>query len=356
MRKRKYVEKETNLIESAWNPKETVIIKTEITPIDILLDGGIELGSKIMLLGDSGIGKSTITLQICEKICSQGYKVLYVDTENSVSESLVNNIGLSSYINNLEEKEGGVFIHKASSYLEVEKIIDKYLNSKETKISIVIIDSFAGLVNDCYTNIGEKHQSCINSNTNFESRPATIFMSKYSALASKYKVAFIYTNQYRMKVGFVGNQNLSTLKEYGPKAVRYNIDTLLKISKHTDKKDEEKVEFDDSVRLDFKVDKSNKLKPNTINTCYLEYGYGINEVMQFITDLIRNNIIYKNTSYYTITVDKTEHKFKGIKELYIYICQEYDYIKSIIEVSQSKYSESQDEFDESKIELENSND
>ena len=322
---RKKVErKNANLLESAWNPADTTIIETDLKPIDTLLGGGIELGTKIMLLGESASGKTTISLQMCERLCSHGYTVLYIDTENTVSESLINNIGLNKYLNNSSKNNGCMFIYKISSYKDVETIIDQYLNDEQIKISAIFIDSFAGLINDCYTEIDNKHQSIVNSNTNFESRPASLFMAKYSALTSRYKVALVMTNQYRMKLDFRNNQSSS--KEFGPKAVKYNTDTLIKISQHSYLKDEFKLEFDNSVKLDLKIVKSNKMRPDTVCSCYLEYGNGINEIMLFIEDMLRNNIIEKSGAYYTITIDGNAYKFHGINEMYNFVCSKYEYL------------------------------
>ena len=55
---------------------------TEISELDRVLGGGIVKGSLILLGGDPGIGKSTILLQICRKLCSS-LKILYVSGEES---------------------------------------------------------------------------------------------------------------------------------------------------------------------------------------------------------------------------------------------------------------------------------
>lgn len=54
-----------------------------ITEIDRVLGGGIVPGSLLLLTGEPGIGKSTLTLQIANQISEAGKHVLYVSGEES---------------------------------------------------------------------------------------------------------------------------------------------------------------------------------------------------------------------------------------------------------------------------------
>lgn len=60
-------------------------ISTGIGELDRVLGGGFVQGSLILLGGEPGIGKSTLILQICEKI-NTGKKVLYVSGEESAEQ------------------------------------------------------------------------------------------------------------------------------------------------------------------------------------------------------------------------------------------------------------------------------
>lgn len=57
-------------------------IKTGINEFDRVLGGGIVDGSLVLISGDPGIGKSTILLQICQRLGEQK-KILYVSGEES---------------------------------------------------------------------------------------------------------------------------------------------------------------------------------------------------------------------------------------------------------------------------------
>lgn len=63
-----------------------VRLSTNISEFDRILGGGFVQGSLTLLAGDPGIGKSTITLQTCGRICESGKKVLYVSAEESAGQ------------------------------------------------------------------------------------------------------------------------------------------------------------------------------------------------------------------------------------------------------------------------------
>lgn len=65
---------------NSYEGKEAVRIHTGIDELDRVLGGGLVKGSLVLLGGEPGIGKSTLILQLCDKIKGEG-KVLYVSGE-----------------------------------------------------------------------------------------------------------------------------------------------------------------------------------------------------------------------------------------------------------------------------------
>jgi DNA repair protein RadA/Sms len=58
-------------------------VSSGVTEFDRVLGGGIVPGSLILIGGDPGIGKSTLLLQVADKLSGEGARVLYVSGEES---------------------------------------------------------------------------------------------------------------------------------------------------------------------------------------------------------------------------------------------------------------------------------
>jgi DNA repair protein RadA/Sms len=59
---------------------------TGIAELDRVLGGGLVPGSMLLIGGEPGIGKSTLTLQVCDRLARAGAKVLYVTGEESAEQ------------------------------------------------------------------------------------------------------------------------------------------------------------------------------------------------------------------------------------------------------------------------------
>lgn len=106
---------------------ESKRIKTKIAELDRVLGGGIVNGSLVLVGGDPGIGKSTLLLQISDKISSDK-KVLYVTGEESCEQ-----IKLRASRLNIQNEN--LLVH-AETNLDI--ILDSALNINP---EVIIIDS-----------------------------------------------------------------------------------------------------------------------------------------------------------------------------------------------------------------------
>lgn len=299
------------------NKKKHQIVKTGIKSLDYILGGGIELGSKIQIVAEASTGKSTLALQISKNFCKNKLNVLYVDTENSITSELLKSTGCIDYCDIDSEEIGEFVLLKESDFNTVNDKLDKCIKSKY--FQLIIVDSLASMVSNCYIDNNSKGEivSLTNNNTNFESRPLNLFINKYSNLANKYNIAILYVNQYRNKVD---PKNGTILKEFGNKIVRYNSDMVIKIKKDkegiwqdengifSNDKETNKNKLPTHAKLNFVLDKSNKMVTGTSVDTYIKYGYGIDEMLDDTIDKVRNNEIRKDGKYYTLPGELKQHE------------------------------------------------
>ena len=114
--------------------KDGTRISTGISELDRVLGGGLVKGSLVLVGGEPGIGKSTLILQLCDKINGDG-KVLYVSGEESAEQIKIRADRLN--INN----EDILFLGETDIDVIGEQIIS--INPK-----LVIIDSIQTMYSD----------------------------------------------------------------------------------------------------------------------------------------------------------------------------------------------------------------
>lgn len=78
---------ETQMVTlSSISTAEEERMQTGIRELDRVLGGGIVPGSLVLVGGDPGIGKSTLLLQVCQKLAAMEKKVLYISGEESLRQ------------------------------------------------------------------------------------------------------------------------------------------------------------------------------------------------------------------------------------------------------------------------------
>lgn len=102
---------------------------------DRVLGGGIVNGSVVLLSGEPGIGKSTLLMQICGKLCENGKTVLYVSGEESPSQ--------------LKMRAKRLSVNSDSMYVQTETYLDKIIDEIDRiKPDIVVADSVQTLCSE----------------------------------------------------------------------------------------------------------------------------------------------------------------------------------------------------------------
>ena len=120
---------------SSIETKDEERVTTRMQELDRVLGGGIVPGSLVLVGGDPGIGKSTLLLQVCQKLADDGHEVLYISGEESLKQI------------KLRAERIGQFSDKLRLFCEtnLELIGDTIRSSKP---EVVIIDSIQTMYNE----------------------------------------------------------------------------------------------------------------------------------------------------------------------------------------------------------------
>ena len=102
-------------------------IRTGIRELDRVLGGGIVPGSLVLVGGDPGIGKSTLLLQVCQRLAGEK-KVLYISGEESQAQ-------IKLRANRMGAFAPGLFLLCETNLETIRGVIEK------EKPELVIIDS-----------------------------------------------------------------------------------------------------------------------------------------------------------------------------------------------------------------------
>lgn len=108
---------------------------TEMAELDRVLGGGIVPGSLVLVGGDPGIGKSTLLLQVCQRLAAMNKKILYILGEESLKQI------------KLRANRMGDFSH--TLFLLCETNLDMIRNVIEQQTpDMVVIDSIQTMYNE----------------------------------------------------------------------------------------------------------------------------------------------------------------------------------------------------------------
>lgn len=74
---------------------------THIEELDRVLGGGIVPGSLLLVGGDPGIGKSTLLLQVCQRLAKDQHSVLYISGEESLKQIKLRAVRMGEFTDDL---------------------------------------------------------------------------------------------------------------------------------------------------------------------------------------------------------------------------------------------------------------
>ena len=113
---------------------EYIRIKTGLKELDRVLGGGLVSGSVVLISGEPGIGKSTLLLQVCNKLAQQN-KVLYISGEESGGQ-------IKLRAERLKINSGELYLLNETS---MSAILSEY---ERIKPDVIMVDSIQTMYSD----------------------------------------------------------------------------------------------------------------------------------------------------------------------------------------------------------------
>ena len=138
-RESKPKERHVNYAEklSSLEIADYIRMKTGLGELDRVLGGGLVKGSVVLISGEPGIGKSTLLLQICNKLAS-GRRVLYVSGEESLGQ--------------IKLRAERLKINEGELYLLAETSVDSVMSEYERiKPDVLMVDSIQTMYSEKFT-------------------------------------------------------------------------------------------------------------------------------------------------------------------------------------------------------------
>ena len=271
--------------------------KTNILPLDVILDGGMLNKSDIIqIVGESMSFKTSLALQITKSYCMQKMHVLYIDASGNISNERLSKLELDS------KYKDYFHFYKKSCFDDVCNILDKYISTNE--VSLIIIDTIADLINKGYFNLKTNSKGKTegieidNKNSNYDSKPLSIFIKKYTKLATEIGYSMVLVNQTRQKmVKKVGTVE----RRYGPKVLDYSCTYILSLVECKTHALYDGLSTLNSIRPFYiKVNKSNNNCSGKKYPVLMELGTGISNRFLFIKEMLNSNLIIKHGTYYEL--------------------------------------------------------
>lgn len=115
-----------------------------IPGIDSLFDPvGLPLGNIIEISADSGVGRTTVALEVVRSFLLAGHRCVYLDADNGLNGEFLRRMSLASWIYNPEtNSEGPLRVFRASTFEKCEEAVRKYFID-DPSMRILVVDSLS---------------------------------------------------------------------------------------------------------------------------------------------------------------------------------------------------------------------
>ena len=287
------------------NPTPTDIkefISTGSTMLDLAIsnrpDGGIAVGRITELNGLESSGKSLLGAHILAETQRKGGVAVYIDTETSVSTEFLGAIGV--------DVQSMLYLHLETVediFSAIEEIVAKVRESDKDRLVTILVDSLAAATTKIELEAEFDKDGWATSKAIILSKA----MRKITQMIGRQKIALIFTNQLRQKLGVMFGDPWTTS---GGKALPFHASTRIRLKNKGQIKDAKKNTIGMTILAQVV---KNRLGP-PLRSCEfpLYFESGIDDVGSWLKVMKDHSIVKQAGAWYTITDHLgAEHKFQS---------------------------------------------
>ena len=282
-------------------------------------DGGIAVGRITEINGLESSGKSLLGAHILAETQKKGGVAVYIDTETSVSQEFMQVIGID--MNKM------LYLHLETVediFEAIEEIVTKVRESDKDRLVTILVDSLAAATTKVELEADlDKH--------GWATAKAIIIskaMRKITQMIGRQKVALVFTNQLRQKLGVMFGDPWTTS---GGKALPFHASTRIRLKNMGQIKDTGKNVLGMKCRAQIV---KNRLGPPLRHADYdMYFDRGIDNYGAWLTVLKEHKLVKQGGSWYTLTDEQgKDHKFlsKDWEELITSSDELREYVYKII--------------------------
>ena len=214
------------LDEEDWNPSDiTDWVSTGDPILDIKIsnrkNGGIPVGRITEVFGLESTGKSLLAAHILAETQKRGGVPVFIDTEHAQMKDFLKAIGLD--LSNL------IYVSEyliENIFAIIENIIETVRKKQSDRLVTVVVDSIMGATNK----VEEEATYDIQGYATQKAILLSAAMRKITPMIARQRIALIFTNQLREKVGVIGF-GAEKYKTSGGKAIPFHSSLRLKTTR-----------------------------------------------------------------------------------------------------------------------------
>ena len=296
-------------LEEDENPTDvTDFISTGSTMLDLAIsnrpNGGIAVGKITELNGLEGSGKSLIGSHLLASTQKKDGIAVYIDTESAVSQEFLRAIGVDT--------KNMLYVHLETVeeiFDTIETIVTKIRESNKDKLVTILVDSLAAASTKVEMDADFDKDGWATAKAIIISKA----MRKVTQMIARQKVALVFTNQLRQKLGVMFGDPWTTS---GGKALPFHSSTRVRFKNAGQIKDGSKNTI--GIKIKGQVIKNRLGPPMRTAEFPLYFDTGIADYDSWLTVMKEHKICKVGGSWYTLSQYDTEtgelikdHKFQS---------------------------------------------